>query len=71
METIVKHLAELPPVLTAKHVQAVMGISRMKAYELMHRQGFPVLRIGRCMRVPRDAFVRWMEAEAGGNRREP
>lgn len=54
----------LPHVLTMRDIQNYLGISRPKAYELAHARGFPVIRIGRCIRVPRDAFVRWLEGQA-------
>jgi excisionase family DNA binding protein len=54
---------ELPLVLKAGDVQRLLGISRVTTYELLHRRGFPVVRIGRAIRVPRDAFLRWLEDE--------
>ena len=53
----------LPPVLTMRDVQDYLGISRPKTYELAHTRGFPVVRIGRAMRVPRDAFLRWLNQQ--------
>jgi excisionase family DNA binding protein len=58
---------ELPLVLTVAHVQGTMGISKEKAYNLVHRRDFPKILVGRAIRVPRDAFLRWLEAEAGEN----
>ena len=56
----------LPAVLTMRHVQEILGISRVKAYELTHTRGFPAMRIGRTIRVPRQALMRWIEEQAGG-----
>jgi len=36
----VKDVQALPAVLTMKHVQAVLGISKPKTYELAHTRGF-------------------------------
>jgi excisionase family DNA binding protein len=58
-------VAGLPAVLTLKHVQDVLGISRPKTYELAHTRGFPAVRFGRAIRVPREAFLRWLERQAG------
>jgi excisionase family DNA binding protein len=55
----------LPPVLTMKDVQDYLGISRPKTYELAHTRGFPTVRFGRAIRVPREAFLRWLERQAG------
>jgi excisionase family DNA binding protein len=49
-------------VLKASDIQQLLDLSRGKTYELLHQKGFPVMRIGRCLRVPRDAFLRWLEA---------
>jgi excisionase family DNA binding protein len=55
----------LPPALTMRDVQDYLGISRPKTYELAHTRGFPVVRFGRTIRVPRDAFLRWIDEKAG------
>ena len=56
----------LPAILTIENVRQILGVSRPTAYELAHRQGFPTMRFGRAIRIPRDAFLRWLEAEAEG-----
>jgi len=58
-------LSALPAVLTMRHVQQILGISRVTAYELTHRSDFPVMRIGRTIRVPRAALQRWMDQRVG------
>ena len=38
-------------------------------YELMHEPGFPVLRVGSRMVVPKEQFIRWVtEHTEGGDR---
>ena len=54
----VRDVEELPLVLTVRHIQDVLGISRLNAYKLAHTRGFPVMRFGRALRVPREAFLR-------------
>ena len=44
----------LPLVLDANQLANVLGISRAGAYQLLHRQDFPTLRIGKRMMVPKD-----------------
>jgi len=56
----VKDVQALPAVLTMKHVQAVLGISKPKTYALAHTRGFPVVKFGKALRVPRDAFLHWL-----------
>jgi predicted DNA-binding transcriptional regulator AlpA len=64
-EATVKHPDELPAVLNAKHIQNVLGLSRLKTYEVMNSAGFPALRFGRVIRVPKAAFFRWLDEQAG------
>jgi hypothetical protein len=52
---------DLPLMLNAEDIQAVMNISRAGAYTLMHRADFPVIRIGKRMVVPRDKFLEWKD----------
>ena len=56
---------QLPLMLNAEDVQAVMNISRAGAYQLMHRADFPVIMIGKRMVVPRDKFLEWVEKNTG------
>lgn len=58
-------LADLPEVLTIEEAAGVLRISRTAAYDQAHRwlatggrEGLPVVRIGRSMRVPRAALQR-------------
>jgi excisionase family DNA binding protein len=55
----------LPLLLTMKHVQGITGLSKARTYDLAHSQGFPLVRFGRSMRVPKDAFLRWLNEQAG------
>ena len=45
----------------------VPGTSPSSGYELMHQPGFPVLRVGSRMVVPKEQFIQWvMENTEGG-----
>lgn len=39
---------------------AAVGISRPKAYELVNSEGFPVVRVGRRIRIPIAALENWL-----------
>jgi excisionase family DNA binding protein len=39
----------------------LLGVSRPTAYKLAHQEGFPVMRIGRAMRVYLPGFYQWIE----------
>ena len=55
---------DLPLVLNAAQLAGVLNISRANAYNLLHREDFPTLHIGKRMLVPRDKLVRWMDEQA-------
>ena len=57
---------DLPLFLNAEMVAAVLGVSSSSAYELMHQPGFPTLRVGSRMVVPKEKFMEWVEAQSGG-----
>ena len=62
----VKTYEELPLFLNAETVAKLLGVSPSTGYELMHEKGFPVLRIGSRMVVPKEKFRAWVEANVGG-----
>lgn len=57
---------DLPLFLNAELVAQVLGIAPSSSYELMHEEGFPVLKIGNRMVVPKEKFIRWVERQTGG-----
>ena len=59
-------LDQLPLALSAEDVAQVLGISRANAYELMHSEGFPTLKIGKRMTVPKDKLIEWIQARIAG-----
>ena len=56
---------DLPLMLSVAEVAAVLGISRAGAYELAHSDGFPALKIGSRIVVPKDKFLSWIDANSG------
>ena len=60
-ENIYKTYDELPLFLDAKTVAGVLGIAQSSTYELMHEEGFPTLKIGTRMVVPKEKFREWVE----------
>lgn len=61
-----KHYDELPLFLNAETVAKVLGVSPSSGYELMHEKGFPALRIGSRIVVPKEKFIAWVEQNTGG-----
>ena len=58
---------QLPLFLNANTVAQTLGVSISSAYELMHEKGFPALRIGSRMVVPKEKFCQWVEQQIGGD----
>lgn len=65
--SVYKSYDDLPLFLNAKMVAQVLGVSISSAYELMHETGFPALRIGSRIVVPKEEFCRWVDAQTGGD----
>jgi predicted DNA-binding transcriptional regulator AlpA len=66
-ESNYKNYDELPLFLNAKMVADLLGISPSSGYELMHEKGFPTLKIGSRLVVPKDKFFSWVEKNSGGS----
>ena len=63
MKATFTSLEQLPLTLNADQLAQVLGISRANVYCLMHTRGFPTLKIGKRMMVPKDKLMDWMEKE--------
>ena len=57
---------DLPLFLNAKLVAQGLGVSISTAYELLNDPGFPTLRVGSRMVVPKEKFIQWAEGQLGG-----
>ena len=55
--SVYKSYDDLPLFLNANLVSQVLGVSISTTYELMNEPGFPVLRVGSRMVVPKEKFV--------------
>ncbi len=58
-----KNYDELPLMLNAENVKDILGISISSAYELMKEKGFPSIRIGNRIVVPKEEFRAWISAQ--------
>lgn len=66
-ENFYKSYDELPLMLSVQDVAIVLGISKTSAYELVRSKGFPVLKIGSRLVVPKEKFREWIEHNTGGS----
>ena len=68
-QSMYKHYDELPLFLNSETVAKTLGVSPSSAYELMHEPGFPMLRIGNRMVVPKEQFIQWVAEHTEGGER--
>ena len=68
--SVYKSYDDLPLFLNASLVAQVLGVSPSSGYELMHEPGFPVLRVGSRMVVPKEKFIQWVEQNTLGGARQ-
>ncbi len=66
-QTVYKSYDELPLMLSVPEVAAVLGISRAGAYELVRSNGFPALKVGSRIVVPKEKFIGWINTQTLGN----
>ena len=64
-QSMYKSYDELPLFLNAETAAKLLGISISSMYELMHEKGFPVLKIGTRLVVPKEKFRTWVEQNVG------
>ena len=50
--------------MSVQELSAQMGISLLKAYELVKTPGFPTLRIGTRILIPVEAYKAWLVRQA-------
>jgi len=55
-----KNYDDLPLMLSVHDVAEVLGISKSSAYVLAKVKGFPRLKIGARVVVPREKFIEWI-----------
>lgn len=60
-----KSYEELPLMLSVPEVAAALGISRAGAYELVRAEGFPALKIGSRIVIPKDELREWVKRNTG------
>ena len=46
--------------LTMEQVAKLLKISRSKAYSLTKDKSFPVIKIGKCIRIPKNELFLWL-----------
>ncbi len=68
-ESTYKSYNDLSLFLNSKTVAEVLGVSPATSYELLHESGFPSLKIGNRIVVPKEQFIQWVENHVTGSER--
>ena len=55
-----------PMLLTVRDVEAELQLGRTRTYELIRSGQIPVIRLGRSVRIPREALRRWIDDHSIG-----
>ena len=63
MKKTFKSYEDLPLMLSVPEMAAALGISRAGAYELSRSEGFPALRIGTRIVIPKDKLQEWVDKQ--------
>ena len=66
-ETKYKEYSDLPMMLTVSEMGEALGISRAAAYQLVRSRGFPSMKIGTRILVPKDKFLKWIDEQTEEN----
>ena len=56
-----KRTTAIPLLLSIPDVAATLGLGRSKVYELIAKEGLPVVRFGRSVRVSAASLQKWVE----------
>ena len=67
-KSTIKSYDELPLFLNAEMLAQVFGVSQATAYELLHEESFPKLKIGNRIVIPKEKFVEWVSANTKGGK---
>lgn len=57
-----------PVVYNVPEIAALLDINVISAYELVKRDDFPTVKVGRRIVIPKDAFYAWLEREAAAGK---
>ena len=67
-KSTIKSYDELPLFMNAEMLAQVLGVSQATAYELLHEESFPKLKIGNRIVIPKEKFVEWVMANTKGGK---
>ena len=69
-ESVFTSYDQLPLLLNVKQLADLLGVSDSSVYELIREYGFPSLRIGKRIVIPKEELREWIGQVDGKGRRE-
>ncbi len=66
-QVIITSLDDMPVILNVNLIQNILGISRAKAYDLVKSDGFPKIKIGKRIAIPKAEFEKWLQSKMHNN----
>ena len=60
-----KSFDDPPRTLTVMEVAEALRISHAGGYDLVRTEGFPALKIGSRIVIPKEKFIQWMDENTG------
>ena len=63
------HTGDLPLYMSVEDLRDVLRVSRTRAYEIIHSDGFPAVWFGKRCVIPRDQFLAWMDSRVSADGR--
>lgn len=64
-------LSTLPVILSVPEVAKVMRLSKSQAYEYVHQGLIPCVKLGKSIRVPKAALLRFLEGKPAVESEQP
>ena len=61
MKSIYRTLEDLPLTLCVEDLMPILNIGRNTAYELVHSGTIPSIKIGRQLRIPKQALIDYLD----------
>ncbi|TEB08630.1 Helix-turn-helix domain protein [Pelotomaculum schinkii] len=56
---------QFPALLKVPEAAKLARTGKQTIYNYCHVKGFPCVKLGRNIRIPREAFMRWLDQQAG------
>lgn len=65
--TVIREVGEIPLFFDVELLSKIMSVSLTTAYMLTKEDGFPTLRFGRRIIIPKEEFIKWISDKIQNN----